>query len=129
MSNNFLPMQHNIYWVTGINFLKVSHPKEATIHFISCALSSKSFHSTSNEDAPGFLEGCGKINGFKEAGITSEAQSAAIADSGNFFKDFKRALKAADPDMVPEGFSSENSIDVDHDVIASASCITKYDIL
>ena len=94
MSNNFLPLQHNIYWVTGINFLKVSHQKEATIHFISGALSSKSFHFTSNEDSPGFLEGCGKINGFKEAGITSEAQSAAIADSGNFFKELQESLRS-----------------------------------
>ena len=29
-----------------------------------------------------------------------------------FLKNFKRALKAADPDMVPEGLSSENFIDI-----------------
>lgn len=46
------------------------------------------------------------MNCFKKAGITSEAQRAALASSNSLFKDFQEsldALKAADSDMAPEG--------------------------
>ena len=46
------------------------------------------------------------MNCFNKAGITSEAQRAALASSNSLFKDFQEsldALKAADSDMVPEG--------------------------
>ena len=71
-------------------------------------------------------------NCFKKAGVTSETQRAAITGPGNPFKDLQEildALKAADSDMVPEGLSAEKVINVDHDVIATAPCITEDDII
>lgn len=67
---------------------------------------------------------------FKKTGITSEAQCTAITDSENQFKDLQKSwnldvLKAADPDMVPDGLSSENVIYVNHGVIATVPCITE----
>ena len=72
------------------------------------------------------------MNCFKKAGITSEVQRAAIVDSDDLFKDFREsldALKADDSDMVPEGLSTENFIEEDHDPFAIAPCITEEDIL
>ena len=69
-------------------------------------------------------------NCFKKATITSVAQRAAITDSDDLFKDLQGsldALKAADPDIVSEGLSVENVIDVGHDVIVTAPCITESD--
>ena len=71
------------------------------------------------------------VNCFKKAGINTEAQHAAITDLDDPFKDLREsldALKAADPDMVPEDFSAESIVDVDN-VIATAPVITDDDIL
>ena len=46
-----------------------------------------------------------------------------------FFNELQESLKAADPDMVPEGLSSGNFIKLDHDFIVTTSCITEDDIL
>ena len=70
--------------------------------------------------------------GFHSAGINTEVQHAAITDSDDPFKDLQEsldALKAADPDMVPEDISAESIGDVDNDVIATAPVITDDDIL
>ena len=67
-------------------------------------------------------------NCFKKAIITSETRHATIADSDDPIKDLNESLdslKAADPDILPEGFSAENIIDVGHDVIATVPCITE----
>ena len=59
-------------------------------------------------------------------------QHASITDSDDSFKDLQEsldALKAADPDMVPEDISAESIVDVDNDVIATAPVITDDDIL
>ena len=72
------------------------------------------------------------VNCFKKADINTEAQHAAITDSDDPFKDLQKsldALKAADPDMVPEDISAESIVDVDNDVIATAPVITDDDIL
>ena len=72
------------------------------------------------------------VNCFKKAGINTEAQHAAITDSDDPFKDLQEsldALKAADPDMVPEDISAESIVDVDNDVIATAPVIMDDDIL
>ena len=72
------------------------------------------------------------INCFKKAGISLEAQCAAITDADDPFKDLKESLdelNAADPDMVPEGLSVESVVDVDNDVITMAPIITEDDIL
>ena len=71
---------------------------------------------------------------FKKTGVTSEAQCTAITDSDNQFKDLQKSwnldvLKAADPDMVPVGLSSENVIYVNHGVIATVPCITEDETL
>ena len=55
---------------------------------------------------------------FKKADITSEAQCAAITDSDNSIKEVQKSLyplKATDPNMVPEGLSNENVINVGRD--------------
>ena len=83
------------------------------------------------------MGGCNKrnqtiVNCFKKAGINIEAQHAAITDSVDPFKDLQEsldALKAADPDMVPEDISAESIVDIDNDVIATAPVITDDDIL
>ena len=72
------------------------------------------------------------VNCFKKAGINTEVQHAAITDSDDPFKDLQEsldALKAADPDMVPEDISAESIVDVDNNVIATAPVITVDDIL
>ena len=72
------------------------------------------------------------VNCFKKAGINTVAQHAAITDSDDPFKDLQEsldALKAADPDMVPEDISAESMVDIDNDVIATAPVITDDDIL
>ena len=64
------------------------------------------------------------VNCFKKAGINT--------DSDDRFKDPQEsldALKAADPDMVPEDTSAESIVDVDNDVIATPPVITDDDIL
>lgn len=71
---------------------------------------------------------------FKKTGVTSEAQYTAITDSDNQFKDLQKSwdldvVKAADPDMVPDGLSSENVIYVNHGVIAAVLCITEDETL
>ena len=71
------------------------------------------------------------MNCFKKVGITFEAQCAAIANSKDPLKKLLEsldALKSADPDMVPEGLFTENFIEVDHDVIATAPFTTEDDI-
>ena len=71
------------------------------------------------------------INCFEKAGITSEAQCAAIATSKDPFKNLQEsleALKSADLDIVPEGLFTENVIDIDHDVIATAPFTTEDNI-
>ena len=70
--------------------------------------------------------------GFHSAGINTEVQHVAIPDSDDPFKDLQEsldALKAADPDMVPEDISAESIGDVDNDAIATAPVITDDDIL
>ena len=62
---------------------------------------------------------------FKKAGILSPILAVHLKD----FQESLVALKAADPDMVSEGLSSENVIDKDHDVFATAPCITEDGIL
>ena len=60
------------------------------------------------------------VNCFKKTGINTEAQHAAITDSDDPFKDLQEsldALKAADPDMVPEDISAESIVDVDNDPV------------
>ena len=67
-----------------------------------------------------------------KASINTEAQYSAITDSDDPFKYLQEsldALKAADPDMVPEDISAESIVDVDNDVIATAPVITDDDIL
>ena len=62
-----------------------------------------------------------------------EVQRSAVTNSYDPFKDLQEGLnvvKAANPDMVPEGISAVNVINVDHcDVTAIALCITEDDIL
>ena len=62
---------------------------------------------------------------FKKAGILSPILAVHLKD----FQESLVALKAADPDMVSEGLSSGNVIDKDHDVFATAPCITEDAIL
>ena len=69
---------------------------------------------------------------FRNAGITPEAQNAAITDADDPFSDLKESLQQLhdiDPDMVPEGVTPESLIDVDNEVITTAPIITDDDIL
>ena len=69
---------------------------------------------------------------FRNAGITPEAQNAAITDADDPFSDLKESLQQLhdiDPDMVPEGVTPESLIDVDNEVITTAPMITDDDIL
>ena len=71
-------------------------------------------------------------NCFKKAGITSEAQNAAITDADDPFSDLKRSLQQLhdiDPDMVQESVTPESLIDVDNEVITTAPMITNDNIL
>ena len=71
-------------------------------------------------------------NCFKKAGITSEAQNAAITDADDPFSDLKESLQQLhdiDPDMVPESVTPESLIDVDNEVITTAPMITNDNIL
>ena len=71
------------------------------------------------------------INCFTKAGITAEAQNAAITDVDDPFPDFKESLQPLhdiDPDMIPEGVTSESLIDVNNEVISTAPMITDDDI-
>ena len=72
------------------------------------------------------------VNCFRKAGITSEAQSAAITNADDPFTDLKESLEqlqAVDSDMVPEGVTPESVVNVDNDVITMAPMITDDDIL
>ena len=72
------------------------------------------------------------VNCFRKAGITSEAQNAAITDADDPFSDLKESLQQLHdigPDMVPESVTSETLIDVDNEVITTAPMITDDDIL
>ena len=72
------------------------------------------------------------VNCFRRAGITPEAQNAAIADADDTFSDLKESLQQLhdiNPDMVPEGVTPECLTDVDNEVITTAPMITDDDIL
>ena len=72
------------------------------------------------------------VNCFRKAGITSEAQNAAITDADNPFSDLKESLQQLhdiDPDMVSGSVTPESLIDVDNEVITTAPVITDDDIL
>ena len=72
------------------------------------------------------------VNCFRKAGITPEAQNAAITDADNPFSYLKESLQQLhdiDPDMVPEGVTPESLIDVDNEVITMAPMITDNYIL
>ena len=72
------------------------------------------------------------VNCFRKAGITLEAQNAAITDADDPFSDLKESLQQLHyiyPDMVPEGFTQKNLIDVDNEIITTALMITDDDIL
>ena len=72
------------------------------------------------------------VNCFRKAGITPEAQNAAITDADNPFSYLKESLQQLhdiDPDMVPEGVTPESLIDVDNEVITTAPMIKDDDIL
>ena len=72
------------------------------------------------------------VNCFRKVGITPEAQNAAITDADDPFSDLKESLQQLhdiDPDMVPEGVTPERLIDVDNEVITTATMITDDDIL
>ena len=69
---------------------------------------------------------------FRKAGITPEAQHAAITDADDPFSDLKESLQQLhdiDPDMVREGVIPESLIDVDNEVITTAPVITDDDTL
>ena len=64
------------------------------------------------------------VNCFRKAGITLEA---AITDADDSFSDLKESLQQLydiDPDMVLESITPESLIDVDKEVITTASMIT-----
>ena len=72
------------------------------------------------------------VNCFRKAGITPEAQNAAITDADNPFSYLKESLQQLhdiDPDMVPEGVTPESLIDVDNEVITMAPMIADNYIL
>ena len=72
------------------------------------------------------------VNCFRKAGITLEAQNAAITDADDPFSDLKESLQQLhdiDPDMVPESVTPESLIDADNEVITTAPVITDDDIL
>ena len=71
------------------------------------------------------------VNCFRKAGITPEAQNAAITDADNPFSYLKESLQQLhdiDPDMVPEGVTPE-SLNHVNEVITTAPMITDDDIL
>ena len=68
------------------------------------------------------------FNCFRKTGISSEA---AITDTDDPFSDLKESLQQLydnDPDMVRESITPESLIDVDNEVITTASTITDADI-
>ena len=72
------------------------------------------------------------VNYFRKAGITPEAQNAAITDADDPFFDLKESLQQLhdiDPDMVPESVTPESLIVSDNKVITTAPMITDDDIL
>ena len=72
------------------------------------------------------------VNCFREAGITSDAQNAAITDADDQFSDLKEGLQqlhGIDLDMVPESVTPKSFIDIDNEVITMAPMITDDDIL
>ena len=67
------------------------------------------------------------VNCFRRAGVTPEAQNAAITDADDPFSNLKESLQQLhdiDPDMVPEVVTPENLIDVDNKVITTVPVIT-----
>ena len=55
---------------------------------------------------------------FRKAGITPEAQNAAVTDADDPFFDLKESLQQLhdiEPDMVPEGATRESLINVDNE--------------
>ena len=69
---------------------------------------------------------------FRKAGITPEAQNAAIIDADDPVSDLKESLQQLhhiDRDMVPEGFTPESLTDVNNEVITMAPMITDDDLL
>ena len=72
------------------------------------------------------------VNSFRKAGITPEAQNAAITDADDPFLVLKESLQQLldiDSNMVPEGVTPESLIDVENEVITTAPMITDDDIL
>ena len=69
------------------------------------------------------------VDCFKTAGINTEAQKTLINDSEDPFEYLQEGLdvlKAANPDMVPDGIPAESIADVDSDVMITASEITDW---
>ena len=69
---------------------------------------------------------------FRKAGITPEAQNAAITDADDPFFDPKESLQPLhdiDRDMVRQGITPESLIDVDIEVINTAPIITDNDTM
>ena len=72
------------------------------------------------------------VNCFRKAGISPEAQNAAITDANDPFLDVKESLQQLhdiDLDMVSEGVTPESRIDVANYFITTAPMITDDDIL
>ena len=72
------------------------------------------------------------VNCYRKAGITCEAQNAAITEADDRFSDLKESLQQLhdiDPDKVPESVTPESLIDVDNEAITAAPMITGDDIL
>ena len=72
------------------------------------------------------------INCFKKAGITLAVQQAAIADSGDPFKDLEESLhdlRKADSSMVPDDVTATALVSLDGDGIATAPEISKGDVI
>ena len=69
---------------------------------------------------------------FRNAGITPEAQNAAITDAGDPFSHLKESLHQLhdiESDMVPESVTPESLIDVDNKAITTVPMITDDDIM
>ena len=72
------------------------------------------------------------VNCFRKAGISPEAQNAAITDANDPFLDVKESLQQLheiDLEMVPEDVTPESRIDVANYFITTAPMITDDDIL
>ena len=72
------------------------------------------------------------INCFRKAGITPAVEQAAIADSGDLFKDLQESLndlRKADLSMEPDDVTATTLVSLDEDVIATALEISEDDIM